>query len=82
MFGPPFTVLDKHLLCLAHVEGEDVVLPPHCKVSDFLPIGCLIVVGDQAHHRCVVGKVNDGVGVHEANTYAPLRDPHVEDQRG
>ena len=39
------------LLCLAHVEGEVVVLAPHCQVSDLLPIGCLIVVGDQAYDR-------------------------------
>jgi hypothetical protein len=42
----------------------------------------------------VIGKLNDGVGVvpghavmseqgvHEGTEYAPLRGPHVEDQRG
>ena len=32
-------------------------------VSDLLPIGCLVVVGDQAYHCCVIGKFNGGVGV-------------------
>jgi hypothetical protein len=36
---------------------------PHSQVSDFLPIGCLIVVGDQAYHCCIISKLNDGVGV-------------------
>ena len=33
------------------------------QVSDLLRIGCLIVVGDQAYHCCVIGKLNEGVGV-------------------
>ena len=44
-------------------EEVIVVLAPQCQVSDFLSIGCLIVVGDQAYHRCVISKLNDGVGV-------------------
>ena len=43
-----FPVVHNHLLCLDHVEGEVVVLAPHGQVSDLLPIGCLVVVGDQA----------------------------------
>ena len=62
--------------------------------SDLLPIGCLIVVGDQAYHCCVIGKLNDGVGVvpghavmseqgvQEGTEHTPLRGPRVEDQRG
>jgi hypothetical protein len=45
------------------VEGEVVVLPPHSQVSDLLLIGYLLIVGDQAYHCCVVGKLNYGVGV-------------------
>jgi hypothetical protein len=52
--GPPFPVVHDQLLSLAHIEGEVVVLAPHCQFSDLLPIGCLIVVG--------VSKLN-GVGV-------------------
>ena len=51
------------LLCLAHIEGEVVILAPLCQVSDLLPIGCLIVVDDQAYHHCVIGKLKNGVGV-------------------
>ena len=46
-------VVHDNLLCFAHIEGEVVVLAPHYQVSDLLPIGCLIVVDDQAYHCCV-----------------------------
>jgi hypothetical protein len=51
-------------------------------------------VGDQAYHCCVIGKLNDGVGVvlglavigeqglQEGTKHAPLRGPCVEDQCG
>ena len=48
LFGLPFPVVHDQLLCLAHIEGEVVVLAPHCQFSDLLPIDRLIVVGDQA----------------------------------
>ena len=63
VLGPLFPVVHDHNLCLADVEGEVVVLAPHCQVSELLPIGCLIIIGDQAYHRLVVGKLNDGVGI-------------------
>uniref|UniRef100_A0A8C7F649 SWI/SNF related BAF chromatin remodeling complex subunit ATPase 2 n=1 Tax=Oncorhynchus kisutch TaxID=8019 RepID=A0A8C7F649_ONCKI len=47
LFGLPFSVVHDQLLCLAQTEGEIVVLAPHCQFSDLLPVGCLIVVGDQ-----------------------------------
>ena len=61
------------------------VLSPHFQVSDLLPLSCLIVMGDQVYHRCVVDKLNDGVGivfcfaimgeqgVQEGTKHAPLR---------
>jgi hypothetical protein len=52
-------VVHNQLLCLADIEGEVVVLAPHCQVSDLLPI---IIFSDQANHRCVVSTL-DGVGV-------------------
>jgi hypothetical protein len=61
--GPPFSVVHNYLLCLDHVEGEVVIL-----ALDLLPICCLIVVGDQAYHCCVVCKRNDGVGVVTGHT--------------
>ena len=63
-------------------------------VSDLLPIGCLIIVCDQACHCYVISKLNDGVGVvpgrsvireqgvQEGTEHAPLRGLRVEDQRG
>ena len=52
VLGPPFPVVHNHLLCLGHFEGEVLVLAPHGQVSDLLPIGCLIVVGDHVYHWC------------------------------
>ena len=86
----PYPVVHDHL----NVEGEVVVLAPHCQVSDLLPVGCLIVNGDQAYHCCAVCKLNDGVGgvrshgvlglqgVQEGTKPAPLRGPSIEAQRG
>ena len=82
------------LLCLDYVEGEVAVLATHCQVSDLLPIGCLIIVSDQSYHRCVISKLDDGVGVvhghavvgeqgvQEGTRHTPLRGPHVDSQRG
>ena len=79
-----FSVVHNHLLFLDHVEGEVVVLAPHGHVSDLLPIGGFIVVGDQAYHCCVIGKL-DGIGVvpghavmseqgvQEGTEHAPMR---------
>ena len=39
VLGPPFPVVQDRLLCLAYVDGEVVVLAPHCQASDLLPIG-------------------------------------------
>jgi hypothetical protein len=63
LFGPPSPLVHGQLLCVAHIEREVVVLAPHFQISDLLPIGGLIVVGDQAYHCCVVSKCNDGVRV-------------------
>jgi hypothetical protein len=63
VLSPPFPVVHNHLLCLDHVEGEVVVLALHGQVSDLLPLCCLVIVGDQSYHCCVIGKLNDGVVV-------------------
>ena len=42
----PVSCNTRQLLVLADVEGEVVVLAPHCQVFDLLPVGCLIVIGD------------------------------------
>ena len=48
VLGAPFPVVHNHLLSLGYVEGQVVILAPPGQVSDLLPIGCLIVVSDQA----------------------------------
>ncbi len=50
------------LLGLVDVEGEVVLLTPFSQVTHLLSVGRLIVVGDQAYHRCVVSKFVDDVG--------------------
>ena len=57
VLGPPFLVVLNYLTCLEHIKGEVVVLAPHGQVSDHLPIGCLVIVGDQAYHCCVICKL-------------------------
>ena len=86
LLGPPFLCPPSSPLS-SHIEGEFVVLAPHCQVSDLLPVGYLIIVGDQAYHRCVISKLDDGVGVvHsqsvvgeqgvlEGTKHTPLRGP-------
>ena len=39
VLGPLFTAVHNHLLCLADVEGEIVVLAPYCQVTD-LVVSC------------------------------------------
>ena len=63
LLGPLFPEVHNQLLCLADVEGEVVVLAPHCQVSLLLPIGCLIINSDQAHHHRIICKFKDGIGV-------------------
>ena len=63
VLSPAFPVVHNHLLSLGYIEGKVVILAPSGQVSDLLPIGCLVVVGDQAYRCCVIGKLNYGVGV-------------------
>jgi hypothetical protein len=64
-----------------------VLLAALCQVSDLFPVGCFIVVGDQAYQCRVVSKLNNVVGVVPCHTvlgeqgvqggtkHAPLWDP-------
>ncbi len=70
-----------------------VLLTPFSQSTQLLSVGHLIVVGDQAYHRCVIGKFADDVGavcgctvvcvqgVQEWAEDAALRSTSVEDQR-
>ncbi len=69
-----------------------VLLTPFSQGTHLLSVGCLIVVGDQAYHCCVVSKFDDDVGalcgctvecvqgVQELAEDAALRSTSVEDQ--
>ncbi len=50
------------LLGLVDVEGEVVLLTPFSQVTHLLSVGHLIIVSDQAYHRCVIRKFDDDVG--------------------
>ncbi len=39
-----------------------VLLTPFSQGTHLLSVGRLIVVGDQAYHRCVVSKFDDDIG--------------------
>jgi hypothetical protein len=63
-------------------------LDPPWNEFDTPAVGCLIIVGDQSYHRCVISKLNDLVGgvhgraivgeqgVQEGTKHAPLRGPY------
>ncbi len=69
-----------------------VLLTPFSQGTHLLSVGRLIVVGDQAYHRCVICKFEDDVGavcgctivcvqgVQELAEDAALRSSSVEDQ--
>ena len=65
------------LLGLLCVYGQVVISAPGCQVLDLLPVGCLIVVGDEADHRCVVCKF-DGVGA--VHWFAVVGEEGVEER--
>ncbi len=50
------------LLGLVDVEWEVVLLTPFSQGTHILSVGRLIVVSDQAYHRCVISKFADDVG--------------------
>ena len=50
------------LFCFLYVQTEVVLRTPDCQVSHFLPVGSLIVVGDEAEHCGVICKFEDVVG--------------------
>ncbi len=39
-----------------------VLLTPFSQGTHLLSVGRLIVVGDQAYHRCVIGEFDDDIG--------------------
>ncbi len=80
-------------LVLSMLSERWFLLAPFSQGTHLLSIGRLIVVGDQAYHRCVIGKFDDDVGavcsctvvcvqgVQEWAENAALRSTSVEGQR-
>ncbi len=80
------------LLGLVDVEREVVLLTPFSQGTHLLSVGHLIVVSDQAYHRCVICKFDDDIravcgctvvcvqGVQELAEDTALRSTSVEDQ--
>lgn len=54
--------VNDELLCLSGVGEQVIVSAPGGQLLYLLPVGCLIVVADDANHHCVVRKRDDGVG--------------------
>ncbi len=50
-----------------------VLLTPFCQGTHLLSVGHLIVVGDQAYHRCVVCKFDDDVVAVQSCVYREYR---------
>ena len=48
------------LLIIANtIEGDVVFLAPLCQGPHLLPVGCLVIVGNQAYYCRVVSKLDD-----------------------
>ncbi len=61
------------LFRLADIQEEVVVLTPAGQALYLFQIGFFIVICDQAHHSCVVSKLNDGVGIKCGDTVVCTR---------
>uniref|UniRef100_A0A673XK20 Serine/threonine-protein kinase DCLK2 n=1 Tax=Salmo trutta TaxID=8032 RepID=A0A673XK20_SALTR len=52
-------LIHDHLLCFVDIECEVIFLTPHSEGPHLLPVGHLVVVGNQAYHCSVVCKLDD-----------------------
>ena len=57
-----FPEVHDHLNCYVDVECEVIFLTPHSEGPHLLPVGRLVIVGNQAYHCSVVWKRDDWVG--------------------
>ncbi len=62
MFSALSPEIHHQLIGLVDVEGEVVLLTQFSQGTHLLSVGRLIVISDQAYHRCVVSKFDDDVG--------------------
>ena len=54
-----FPEVHDHLLCFVDIELEVIFLTPHSEGPHLLPVGRLVVVGNQAYHCSVICKLDD-----------------------
>ena len=57
-----FREVHEHLLCFVDIECKVIFLTPHSEGPHLLPVGRLVVVGNQAYHCSIVRKLDDLVG--------------------
>ena len=90
---PLLSLVHNQLLHFVDINGKVIFLAPLPQGPHLLPLGCLVIVGNQAYCCCVVSKLDDCVGgvrdyavmgeqgVQEWTEHAPLWGPCVKDQR-
>lgn len=62
MLWGSFPEVHNDLLDLPHSEEEIVVLTPLDQLAHLTPVVGFFIVGDEAHHSCVIHKLNDVFG--------------------
>ena len=67
------TTAHNQLLCIADVEGEVVVLAPHCNVSN--------VIGDQAYHFVLSANLMMLLELSSPPAGQPIRKSRIQLQR-
>ena len=50
--------VNNELFSLANIEGQIIVLAPHCQILHLPPVSTLIIVSYQTNHSGVVSKFN------------------------
>ena len=80
------------LFGLLGVESQVVASAPLCQKPDLFSVGRLIIVADEANHRCVVCELDNGIrtmyrravvgeeGVEERTQQTALWDAGVQDE--
>ena len=62
----PLPEINNHLFGIVYVEGEIAVCAPVCEEFHLITVRSL-VVSDEVLYRCIVGELDDGVGVELGN---------------
>ena len=54
-----FPEVHDQLLYFVDIEREVIILEPHSQGPHVLPVGCLVIIGNQAYYCCVICKLDD-----------------------